>query len=385
MTRLASSRSVTAVIDHVSQTGPLGRELAVRLDITRSTGLRYAWRRIADEARERRSRPRCLVADPVYRAIWIDATAEVGADVVELPAGFLELRKGGAWTRVWRQWVMLDDAVTLRFALEKTIVQKRLCLAGLSIPEHLEFESSELSPAVDFLARGPAPCVLKPVASSGGGGVTSGIHTIEDLTRAKVRASRIDRRLMIERQTAGDSYRFLFLDGVLLDVVRRRPPGVTGDGRSTIEQLIAVENRRRLERRRAAVLWPLLVDLDCILTLQSAGLTVSSILPHGVRAEIKTVVSQNAPGDNETVREAVSPALVDEARKAVELTGLRLGGVDIITPELSGPLSATGGAIIEVNGTPGFSYHYEVADRANATRVAVPILRELLRQRHHPE
>jgi len=36
--------------------------------------------------------------------------------------------------------------------------------------------------------------------------------------------------------------------------------------------------------------------------------------------------------------------------------------------------------IIEVNGTPGLHYHYQVADEASATPVAVPILRRLLEE-----
>jgi hypothetical protein len=34
--------------------------------------------------------------------------------------------------------------------------------------------------------------------------------------------------------------------------------------------------------------------------------------------------------------------------------------------------------VAEVNGTPGIHHHYHVADRANATPVAVPILERAL-------
>src|ERR1700730_8673461 len=146
---------MTALVDRVGGTGALGREVAVRLDIARAAGLRYAWRRFADEAKERRKARVPGRAHPVHRGIWVDAARLLGADVVALPAGFLELRKDGAWTRVWRQWVMLDDAVTLRFALQKTIIQERVRGAGPPTPENLEFDASDPAPAVDFLARGP--------------------------------------------------------------------------------------------------------------------------------------------------------------------------------------------------------------------------------------
>jgi D-alanine-D-alanine ligase-like ATP-grasp enzyme len=52
--------------------------------------------------------------------------------------------------------------------------------------------------------------------------------------------------------------------------------------------------------------------------------------------------------------------------------------VDVVTPDIGRPLAEAGGTIIEVNGTPGFQYHYQVADRAGATRVAIPILERVL-------
>jgi cyanophycin synthetase len=222
--------------------------------------------------------------------------------------------------------------------------------------------------------------VVKPVGGSGGYGVTSGIRGELDLRRARLRAARSDRRLLIERQIEGDFYRFLFLDGELLDIVRRRPPNVTGDGRSTIDELIAAENRRRIARRHQVQLWPLHIDLDCIFTLQAVGLTPSSVPRLGENIKLKTVVSQNGPDDNETVREPVADELVEQARRAAHLVGLRLAGVDVITTDLGRSLTSSRGAILEVNGPPGFNYHYDVADPANATRVAVPILRALLRE-----
>ncbi len=87
--------------------------------------------------------------------------------------------------------------------------------------------------------------------------------------------------------------------------------------------------------------------------------------------------------DNETVREALAPELVADARTAAAAVGLRLAGVDVITPDASQPLREAGGVITDVNGTPGIHRHYLVADADGATRVAVPILDTLLRE-HRP-
>src|SRR5262249_47787806 len=161
--------------------------------------------------------------------------------------------------------------------------------------------AANLAPAAAFLQRGPTPCVVKPVGDSGGSGVTSWGRTQEQLMRARMRAWRIDDRLLIEPQIPGENFRFLFFDGVPLYAVRRRPRRVTGDGRSTIEQLVEAENERRWKRSDQVLFWRLQIDLDCIFTLEAADLTVGSVLPAGSTVAVKSVVNQNTIDDNETV------------------------------------------------------------------------------------
>jgi glutathione synthase/RimK-type ligase-like ATP-grasp enzyme len=100
--------------------------------------------------------------------------------------------------------------------------------------------------------------------------------------------------------------------------------------------------------------------------------------PPGAMVAVKGVSSQNAFEENETVRDPPSSETIGAARAAVHAVGLRLGGVDLITPDLGIPLAEAGGVIIEVNGTPGLHYHYEVSEPARAEQVAIPILARLL-------
>jgi D-alanine-D-alanine ligase-like ATP-grasp enzyme len=369
---------LTRLLGALDSAGRPGREVGVRIDLLRATGLRYALQRRREE--ERLS---ALARDPAksaYRVIWQEAADEVGAELSVVSGEFLELRANGARARVWRHWVPLDDAVTLRLALDKLAVHAILTRAGLPLPEHHEFDAPELEGAREFLARSGTACVVKPAGGASGSGATTGVRTPDQLVRARLRAARVGRRLLIEHQAEGDMYRFLFLDGELLDVVRRRPPRVTGDGRSTIRELIAAENETRLDPAQPVSMPILRVDLDCLFALEAAGLSLRSVLPEGQTVAVKTVTSQNRIEDNETVREPIAPELVEEACTAAAQVGVRVAGVDLITRDLSRSLKETGGVVIEVNGTPGLHYHYQVADQGNATRVAVPILRRLLEE-----
>ena len=372
--------SYESLLAGISRVGRPGRELAVGLDLVRSTGLRSVGRRAREQARRGR-----LGADggrPPLEALWRDAALELGAEVVELPAGFLEIRRGERSTRVWKHWVMLDDIVTARLALEKALVHRLLADAGLPVPEHVEFSARDLAPARAFLERARGSCVVKPVSSAGGTGTTPGVRTPAQLQRAALRAGRRFDRLLIEAQAPGLEHRLLFLDGRLLDVLRRTPPAVTGDGRSSIGELIAAENERRLSAP-GGPRWHLTVDLDCVFALEHAGLSLSSVPADGVRVAVKTAINQNAPEDNESVMGELSEAIVREAALAASLVGVRLAGVDVITTDPTASLAGRG-IVLEVNATPGLHYHYAVREPQRAVRVAVPILRALLEEGSAP-
>ena len=367
---------VEAVLELLGRAGRRGRRLAAGADLTRSVGLGEVRRRRHDE-----DRLAGLTGDgrrPGYTRMWHEAAGAVGADVADLGGGFLAFRRGDALTRVWNNWVGLDDIVTARLAADKERAHRLLTAAGLPVPAHRRFEAGDLGPALDFLARCGGPCVVKPVSGAGGSGTTSGVRTERQLRRARLRAARLHGDLLIERQVPGDVLRLLFLDGELLDVIRRRPPAVTGDGRSTILELIAAENERRFAAAAGERPWLLRADLDAVFTLEAAGLRLSSVPAAGERVAIKTAVSQNGPEDNESLAAAVGDALVADAARAAAAVGVRLAGVDVITRDPGAALRRSGGAVLEVNATPGLHYHYEVRDRARAVPVAELILERLL-------
>jgi D-alanine-D-alanine ligase-like ATP-grasp enzyme len=356
------------------------RNVGAGLDLTRSTGLRYVWQRWHEERARRELGDVPIIG--VYRVIWGEAADDVGAELRDLGGGFFELEREGARARVWFHWAPLDDIVAYQLALDKPRVHELLAEVGVPVPQHAVFGVHELEAMLAYIDEIGAPCVVKPArGTSGGNGVTSRVSSREQLLRARLRASRGDSRLLVERQAPGDAYRLLFLDGKLIDVVRRLPPRVVGDGSSTVAELISAENRRRLEGAGWAGFRLLTVDLEAVLTLERQGLRLRSAPEQGRTVAVKGVESQNAPRDNETVRERLSEELVGSAAAAVRAVGLRLAGVDLVTSDLSRPLRESGGVVVEVNCTPGFQYHYLVAEPQRATRIAVPILERALEQR----
>jgi cyanophycin synthetase len=347
------------LVDLWARAGKVGAVLGPELEVLRATRLRPAPRGGLGDAEE-----------GLYRELWDEAAGEVGAEVAALPGGFLELRRGDRTVCVRLQETPLDNSVTLALAADKPAVHELLAKAGVPVPEWLGFSVRERGPAEAFVAR-RAPCLVKPAADTAvGTGVTGGIRDARSLARAALRASRFGERLLVERQVPGDVHRLLYLDGELLDAVRRRPPTLIGDGRSSIRALIDAENARRVEARGRRGLALLRIDLDLLLALEAAGLTLRSVPGTGEKVRVKTVSNQNRLEDNERV--TVSPELESMGALAARTVGLRLAGVDVVTPD------GSRGFVIEVNGTPGFNQHALVVNPAPTSRVAVPVLRRLL-------
>ncbi len=373
---------VDNVFDALGRVGAPGAAVSPRLDLMRSIGVGYA----VGEARHRR---RATAVPPDGRRAgyverWSDAARELGGSAVDLSRGFVEVGVGDRRAMVWNHWVGLDDIVTLKLALDKPLCHQILAAQGLPVPEHAFFETGDLSPAIAFLTAREGPCVVKPIDLQGGTVTTSGVRTVAQLRRARLRARRQSRRLLIERQVAGENYRMLFLDGELLDVVRRLPPELVGDGRRSIGELMAAENRRRYVAAGGQRTWELVADLDTVFTLQAQGLTPRSTPADGARVMVRTVVNANGPEFNESARDEVCDELIGEAARAASLLGVRLAGVDVITPDCRRSLGDAGGVILEVNATPGLHYHYETRNPDRAVPVLIPILRRLLDESRRP-
>jgi D-alanine-D-alanine ligase-like ATP-grasp enzyme len=313
-----------------------------------------------------------------YEQLWEDAAAELGAQFKRLGYGICAISRDGLVTRMRQNCTAIDDPVTLTIALNKALVNRLLAEAGLPIPRHVAFTLRTLARATAFLEQ-TCPCVVKPASGTGGGqGVTTGIRTRRQLAWAATLAAQDGGEMLLEEQIPGDNYRLLYLDGVLLDAVQRRPPSVTGDGRSTIRRLVDEANTARLQRGSTISQVLITIDMDMRHTLARQGLRLSSVPAAGDVVPVKTVINQNFAADNVTVTDRLSPSIIADGARAARAVGVRLAGIDIITGDLSVPLAESGGVILEVNTTPGFHYHYHKND--GSFPVAVRVLEQLLRE-----
>jgi cyanophycin synthetase len=278
---------------------------------------------------------------------------------------------------VCRNLCPVDDSSTLTTAGNKPLVHRLLAREGLPTPPHTEFTLARVGWAVEFLETVGCPCVVKPARDTGAGhGVTTGVTDRNLLARAAALAASYGKALLIEKQIAGANYRLLFLDGILLDAVLRKPPTAIGDGRATVRTLVGRANELRLAKGASHAQFRLTFDLDMRRTLAEQRLSINSIPAAGEVVTLKTVVNENSGLDNETGTELICDSIISDGARAAAAVGSRLAGVDVITTDPTVPLAESGGVICEVNTTPGLYYHYHKA--GGPTAVAVPILEWLL-------
>jgi cyanophycin synthetase len=374
--KLAGSSRV--VRDAALRSGRPGRAAAMAVDLVREVGVAPMWRQW--RARHTEVGPTPATYRAMYRRIWEDAARQVGAEVTALGDSVLEIGRGSRRTRVIESRVMLDSAVALEVSEMKPLVHRLVRAVGVPVPEHVEFDWDEPAAARRFLAACGGPCVVKPAyGTRGGEGVTPWVTNPHQLELARTRARRYGHRLLVERQALGTEYRLLFLDGHLLDAIRREPPTVVGDGRSSVADLMAALNRDRTAAPEREGFGAIGTNLDVVLSLTAQGLGLSSVPPAGATVHLAGTANASASRDNHVARGQMGADLVAMAAAAVRVVGLRLAAVELVTAEPAERLAAPA-AVLEINGHPGLHYHYQVAEADQAVPVAVPVLERLLEE-----
>jgi D-alanine-D-alanine ligase-like ATP-grasp enzyme len=309
-----------------------------------------------------------------YENYWREAARLIGAEFERLSESIWEIRLGDRRTRVSNYVVAADDPVTLRMAGDKVLCHRIASEEGVPVPQHMLFDLANVAAARAFVKDDEGPWAIKPAAGSSSAlGVTVGITSVADVDEAAVLASLFSNKILLERMVPGESCRLLYLDGELISAVRRRGHRITGDGVSTIRELMARSGSSSLAE-----------DAVCRLHLRAQGVTLASVPAAG-----QTVVLNGAPADrgqqselrtiyDESITGLVHEETAELLGKVVRALGSRFTGVDVITTDPSRPLAETGGALLELNTTPGIHHHYQTETDQQTHPVAVAVLESLL-------
>ncbi len=214
--------------------------------------------------------------------------------------------------------------------------------------------------ALEIVKLIPFPVVIKPISQDQGIGISTNIKNNDELYKAFHLAKKYSQQgVIVEKHMQGDDHRMLVVKGKLLVSAKRIPGGVTGDGKSSIEELVRHLNDdpRRGNHRRSLMKY-IELDDEADGLMREQKFTVESIPHRGQFVKLRHTANLSSGGTAIDVTKIVHPDNHYIAEHAAQLVGLDIAGVDFICPDISQSWKKIGGAVIEVNAQPGFRPHW---------------------------
>ncbi|MBN2016199.1 ATP-grasp domain-containing protein [Candidatus Dojkabacteria bacterium] len=253
-------------------------------------------------------------------------------------------------------WIGINNAISHIFATKKYISYQLLAAKGLPHPKAKLIEETCKFVDIEKLSiLVPKPWVVKPLKGSEGKGVSVKLTKGEDLKKAVDFARQIHKTTILEEYVEGNHFRILVFRGKIIDIVKRIPAYVVGNGKDSIKQLIEKKNSRREKAGMAAIR----VDEELLRQLKEQKLSIDSIVGKKVKVELRKNCNLCAGGETKRIRynhiHKDNLKMFIEAVKALELD---LGGIDFITPDISESFHNVKCAINEINKAPMGNVHY---------------------------
>jgi cyanophycin synthetase len=262
--------------------------------------------------------------------------------------------------------------IAVEIACDKEDTKNILEAASVPVPKgRIIYDEEGLEAACERLGY---PLVIKPINGNHGRGATIGIRNWEQALEALAIAKKVSRSVIVEQFIEGLDHRLLVINYKFVAAALRTPAAVTGDGKSTIQQLVDLVNadpRRGYGHEK--VLTSIKIDEVTENILRDKDLTLESILPAGEVLYLKATANLSTGGTSTDVTDIVHPDNIFMAERIARIIGLDICGIDVMTSDISQPVEDVRGAVLEVNAAPGFRMHLEPAEGL-ARNVAAPVV-----------
>ncbi|MDJ0948750.1 MAG: acetate--CoA ligase family protein [Alphaproteobacteria bacterium] len=305
--------------------------------------------RLLDEVR------RNTLSVPTRRAVWEAERRGIPWYRLHPTEDYVHLGQGHKRKRFRRNYTNETTYAATMLASNKLFAGDLFGANGLPVPRRIMVTDADA--AVSAARQIGFPVVVKPNYQDMGMGVSIGLRTEDDVRAAFEKAGAYGQAL-VEEHIRGDDFRLTVIHGRMVAAGQDIAPRVFGDGRSSVRELIEIENRDpRRGDRDYSILTRLKIDQEVISNLAQQGHSPDSIPEAGEMVKLWPWWRIAPDSMAKDVTDRVHPANRAMAERAARLIGLDVAGVDFLTPDITRPWSEVGGAINEINPTPGLNTH----------------------------
>ena len=286
-----------------------------------------------------------------YAQIIINEARRRGilVEAIDPAGGFFRLSFGARSVRCRESLSELTSAVAMSICDDKTITRRVVSEAGVRVPEQLT-TAARMDDIVAFLQK-HGRLVVKPARGEQGQGVSVGVTTFDELEAAIGKARAFSSEVLIEECVDGEDLRLVVINYKVVAAAIRRPAMVVGDGRSTIQELIEAQSRRRAAATGGESRIPM--DDETQRTLRAGGLDMETVLSAGQEVRVRRTANLHTGGTIHDVTDLVHPLLVEAGVKVARAIDIPVVGVDLM---IRSPM-APDYAFIEANERPGLANH----------------------------
>lgn len=286
---------------------------------------------------------------------FVRAAHQMSIPLYYLPGELIQYGQGFRSRRMNSSFTDQTSQIAAALARSKPMTASILRSSGLPVPRHFLVRSAEA--AIVAAKKLGFPVVVKPSDMDGGLGVTALIESDSEVITAYQSASQYSKNILVEEYVIGKDYRLVVMGGELIWAIERVPGGVTGDGKSSIKELVSQVNADPLRSKLPnAPLKPIIWDDELESCLKYINMTSTTVPSYGQFVQLRRAANIALGGKPVGVFDQVHPDNQDLAIRATEALRLDLAGVDLLIPDISTSWLETGAAICEVNAQPNIGY-----------------------------
>ncbi len=277
---------------------------------------------------------------------------KIEVEILDRKGNFIRLKKGRKSELIKQATQTSKDSLISYFLMANKHISKIILKeAGLAVPQgEMYYKMQEALD--DFRLFHNKKIVVKPVNTNFGIGITIFKARDEKQYRDAVKeAFNHDSQIIIEEFVTGREYRFLVIGKKVTSVLYRMPANVTGDGKSSIKELVKEKNMSKHPKYHLHLSK---YEKDF---LKKQNLTVNSIPQKDQTIYLRENSNVSTGGDPIDFTDEMPDIYKKNAIKAAQSASASFCGVDMIVKNLDQKANSTNCSIIEINFNPALYLH----------------------------